>query len=94
MLDAHVRRVSHLGGKKDTQRLIDFLAADERGEKYATESHVHAMARHLKVPLSPRLRAVRAGLARLPDAGGLGGALRIRWRIARPLLMATWTALT
>jgi centractin len=53
MMDAHVRRVHHLGGKKDTKRVIDFLLSDQpRPENYATESHVHSMARHLKDTLA------------------------------------------
>ncbi len=53
MLDAHVRRVMHLGGKKDTQRIINFLLSNNsRPDKYATDCHVHAMARHLKDTLA------------------------------------------
>lgn len=55
-LDVHRQRVYHLGGKRDSERMSEYLYSHTdsalRKQLYPTEYHVDAMARHVKDTLA------------------------------------------
>lgn len=51
LLDAHVRRVKHLGGAQDTQRILDYFRENPEAHeatKYPSGAHVYSMAQSIK----------------------------------------------
>lgn len=51
LLDAHVKRVKHLGGAQDTQRVLNYFRDNpdpQEADRYPTEAHLHAMAQSVK----------------------------------------------